>query len=103
MSDHLLINEYPYNTLIELADVEDAGKKLNVTLEIHENGLLICPEGYGNLSSARGHGCPVLFEVANGRLRVIVWDDINTEEPSHVIDLEGAREIHYRETEDDAE
>ena len=51
----------------------------------------IQPEGYGNKCSVDGHGCPIGLEIWQGRLRLIVFEDINTEEPQ-IIDLENARE-----------
>jgi hypothetical protein len=53
--------------------------------------LWIQPEGYGDKCSADGHGCPIGLEIWQGRLRLIVYDDINVEEPQ-IIDLENARE-----------
>ena len=56
------------------------------------SGLLwLQPEGYGDKCSADGHGAPVGLEIWQGRLRVIVFDDINEEE-ARFIDLENARE-----------
>ena len=49
------------------------------------------PEGYGDKYSAEGHGCPVGLEIWQGRLRLIVFDDINEEDPQ-IFDLENARE-----------
>jgi hypothetical protein len=59
-----------------------------------QNGrnLLIGFKGYGDLPSTKDDGYPVLLEVCNGRLRLVVWADINQEDPTHEIDLEGARE-----------
>lgn len=60
--------------------------------EIDEGlAIQIRPEGYSDHDSVDGHGCPVLLEVWEGHLRVIVWPDINKEEPM-IIDLEKARE-----------
>jgi hypothetical protein len=61
---------------------------------VHENpgGLDIRVEGYGSNISGDGNGCPIFLEKWEGKLRLIVWADINSEEPTHIIDLEGARE-----------
>ncbi len=53
--------------------------------------LWIQPEGYGDKCSADGYGCPIGLEIWQGRLRLIVYGDINEEEP-RIIDLENARE-----------
>ena len=49
------------------------------------------PEGFGDHGSADGHGVPITLELYEGRLRLIVFPDINEEEPT-IIDMEGARE-----------
>lgn len=49
-------------------------------------------EGYGDHNSPDGQGIPVLFEVYEGELRLLVWADINREDPTHIISLDGARE-----------
>ena len=48
-----------------------------------------------------GTGCrwnddnwPVLVEIYEGRPQVIIWADINKEDPTHEIDLSGALEVH---------
>ena len=40
-------------------------------------------------SPAEGHGTPVFIELYKGELRVIVWADINQEDPTHIIPLGG--------------
>ena len=62
-----------------------------VTIEKGNIGLLIKVRGYGDHDSQDGHGCPIILERLNGRLRLVVYNDINDEEPQ-IIDLEGARE-----------
>lgn len=65
----------------------------------HENGFLsIHPQGYGEHTAADGHGSPVLLEVWEGHLRVIVAPDINSEE-QQITDLENARENNRKDTE----
>ena len=49
-------------------------------------------EGYGDYTSADGLGMPIVLEHYEGELRLLVWSDINQEEPTHIISLEGARE-----------
>ncbi len=52
----------------------------------------ICFDGYGDYGSTAGHGCPVMIEHYDGVLRLLVWGDINQQDPTHIIDLEGALE-----------
>lgn len=57
------------------------------------NGMMsIAIEGYGDKTSADGNGSPILIENYGGRVRVIIWGDINQEDPTHVIELDGALE-----------
>ena len=66
-------------------------KKLSVNIMAEQGKLWIQPVGYGDKTSADGHSWPIGLEIWEGRLRLIVFDDINTEEPK-IIDLENARE-----------
>lgn len=63
-----------------------------VDITVRSNGsfLEIQPHGYGE-PTAEPPGSPVCLELYEGRLRLIVWNDINEEEP-RILDLEGARE-----------
>jgi len=86
--------------IVTLKDVANTESKK--TLDVHipelENDMIlwIRPEGYGDHSSEDGNGFPIGIEVYEGRLRVLVWDDINAENP-RIIDMERARESNRRE------
>lgn len=54
--------------------------------------LCVRPRGYGDYASSNGRGVPILLELYNGRLYLIVYADIHSEHPTHEIDMEGARE-----------
>lgn len=59
---------------------------------LSENGQLwIQPEGYGEKCTPNGQGSPIGLEIWQGRLRLIAFTDIHSEDPQ-IIDLEGARE-----------
>jgi len=80
---------------VVLKDGFDSVKNSATPIEIKSyssDSLLINPEGYGDHDSVDGCGTPVLLERYKGRLRLIVWADINQEGPTHMISLEGARE-----------
>ena len=63
--------------------------KVNI---LSEGGQIwIQPEGYCDKCSADGEGWPIGIEVWQGRLRLIVYDDINREDPQ-IIDLEKSKE-----------
>jgi len=70
---------------------EFPAKAVKVTLLSEAGKLWIQPQGYGDKTSADGEGFPVSLEIWQGRLRLIIFSDINTEEPQ-IIDLENARE-----------
>ena len=75
-------------------DAAPAEIKVNI---LSEGGQIwIQPEGYGEKCASDNEGWPVGIEVWQGRLRLIVFDDINREDPQ-IIDLEKARQIaRYR-------
>lgn len=70
--------------------------KLPVNIMAESGKLWIQPVGFSDKTSADGYGWPIGIEIWEGRLRLIVFDDINREE-SQVIDLEKAKETNrYR-------
>lgn len=73
-------------------------------VELRENnyGVHIDIESYGCRDTQPGFGGILHLEVApNGYVRLYIWGDITSSEPTHVIDLEGASE-EFREEEEDA-
>jgi hypothetical protein len=76
-----------------LSDVHpDHDGKLPIRLAVSPNGVSMHAEGYGDCGTAEGHGTPVFIELYRGELRVLVWANINREDPPHIISLAGARE-----------
>ena len=59
--------------------------------------LLLKFDGHGDHDSPDGEGHPVMIEFYDGQVRVVVYADVNDENPTHVIPLEGARESARRE------
>ena len=57
--------------------------------------ISIFPTDYGDFGSADGHGCPIFLELYEGRLRLIVFADINEQDPTII---EAAREGQRIET-----
>ena len=71
----------PDATLLEI--------KVNI---LSEGGQIwIQPQGYGEKCAADGEGFPIGIEIWQNRLRLLVFDDINREDPQ-IIDIEKARE-----------
>jgi hypothetical protein len=73
---------------------DDDGKEFVVTVnqDSRGSGIEISPAGYGDALSQDGKGTPIYLELWEGKLQLVVWDDINKEDPSHIINLEGAKE-----------
>ena len=75
-----------------LSDDAGGGKKAKGIVEVGPYMIQLRAKGYGDCGSADGHGSPVAIEFYGGKLRVLIWGDINKEDPTHTIELEGARE-----------
>ena len=75
----------------EIHDQGEGDGKLKIRVTSEGGSLNIYPEGYGDCGSADGHGVPVLLELWEGRLRVVVFADINEQDPQ-IIDMEAAKE-----------
>jgi hypothetical protein len=59
---------------------------------LSEGGKIwIQPDGFGEKCAEDGEGFPVGIEIWEGRLRLIVFNDINSEDPI-ILNLENARE-----------
>lgn len=85
------MTEPTHSTTLIDADT-DFTTKLPIRIAISPNGVSVYAEGYGDGGSAEGHGTPVFLELYRGELRAIIWADINSEEPTQIIPLNGARE-----------
>ena len=80
---------YTINLKEQCPDVPPVEIKVNI---LSEGGQIwIQPEGYGEKCAENGEGWPIGLEIWQGRLRLIVFDDINREDP-RIIDLEKAKE-----------
>lgn len=87
------MNESDHARSTTLRDAHpDHGGRLPIRVAVSPNGVSLYAEGYGDCTSAAGHGSPVFIELYRGELRLLVWSDINAEEPTHIIPLGGARE-----------
>lgn len=73
---------------------EGAPNRPGQVVEIDYSGgaLTFNFKGYGTGPAQEGRGEPLMIEVYEGELRVVAWADINQEDPSHTLSLEGARE-----------
>ena len=62
--------------------------KIPATISLNNGSIYIKPEGYED----KHGGQPIMIECYDGDLRVLVWSDINAEDPTHIISLSEARE-----------
>jgi hypothetical protein len=67
-------------------------KSLPCRVECANGALWIAVDGYGDCGSKDGHGMPIKVEWYDGALRVLLWGDINSEDPTVHCVMEGARE-----------
>ncbi len=72
-------------------------KSIRLHLSPQDDQLWIRPDGYGEKDVPNGEGSPIGLVIWQGRLRLIVFADINRQEPQ-IIDLENAKEPHRRDT-----
>ena len=89
------MTEPTHSTVLIDAD-SDYPTKLPIRITISPNGVSVYAEGYGDGGSAEGHGTPVFLELYRGELRAIIWANINSEDPTYIIPLNGARESNRR-------
>jgi len=82
---------------VDIIDV-GTGDPIEVETKFTPYSILMGPKGYGDFCSNDGNGYPVMIEKLDGELRVIIWGDINKEDPTHIISLEGAKEDLRKKT-----
>lgn len=83
-------------TVLDAGD-DDLVQYREIEVQIEDGGIAIRPVGYGDHTSLDGHGSPVFIEFRNGIPIVVIWDDINNEEPSHTISLKNVAESNRGE------
>jgi hypothetical protein len=76
----------------DLRDVGESGELLEAGVTICDDYAGIFFDGSGLCGMEEGVNEVVLFEFYEGKPRLLVWADINQEDPTHVIDLSGAME-----------
>ena len=85
------INTESFGILLQEQSSDEPARTITVKLLSEAGKLWIRPDGYGDKTSQDGCGYPIGLEIWEGRLRLIIFDDINREDPK-IIDLEKARE-----------
>ena len=69
---------------------------LDGKIKIGPSGIEIGFEGYGEATAAIGQGFPIYIELVGSQPRVLVWSDINQEDPTHNISLIEAMESKFK-------
>jgi len=90
----------PIEQKLDLNDVHNPDGHLSFAIKANHHGIYIQPKGYGDNTSQIDVGCPVVIEYKNGEPFVVIYGDINSEEPTHNISLAGAKESLRKEEED---
>ena len=82
----------------QLADPEpvENSQPIPFMVEADDRNIVIGFDGYGDANSSYGYSRPLHVEYYEGKLRLLVWSDINQEEPTHVIDMCGALESNRK-------
>ena len=75
----------------------DGCERLDIATTKHDWGWYIRADGYSDYCSQDGEGEQVLIENRHGVPHVIIWADINDEDPTHIVSLAGAAESERRE------
>jgi hypothetical protein len=70
-------------------------KRYPAKVEITTQGIEIWFPGYG--TSCMEEGAPIFIEVREGVPHIVIWSDINQEDPTHTISLEKAKEELHKE------
>mgnify|MGYP003627112393 CR=1 FL=1 len=69
----------------------ETGKKQKIHIDYYAMGMTVDFKGYGVQSHKNGGGT-VLIELRDGVPHLIIWGDINSQDPTEVISLAGASE-----------
>ena len=83
--------EKTYTTTIKEQCPEFPAVEIGINILTKGGQIWIQPKGYGEKCAVEGKGFPIGLEIWQGRLRLIVFNDINSEEPQ-IINLDNAKE-----------
>ena len=90
---HLTTDKVTF-TLVDQADPE--APPVTGSIKVDHNGVYIAIDGYGEHSAEIGTGSPVGLELYEGKVRVLVWDDINTDD-AIIMEMDNAKESNRKE------
>ncbi len=86
------ITAKPNQIDVVLQDQHDTDDTLAVTVIATERGVEIRAAGHSDYHTEAPFGSPVYLELVDGVLMVRIWADINREDTTHSIPLDGALE-----------
>lgn len=72
-------------------DYSNDDKAVKVSVKSLGHALCIKIDGYSDCCSVDSKGIPVCLDNYSGEIKLLVYSDINEEEPTHSISLSGAR------------
>ena len=61
-------------------------------IALNTHGLEVFIKGFGTKAMPPGTSAPIYLEIQDGVPKLYVWADIDSEDPTHIIDLSGAAE-----------
>ena len=79
------------NLTFKLRDAEVQDEISGTVDTTSDIGISISFSGYGDCCHEDGYGSPVFIEKYDGNVMIRIYGDINSEEPTHNISLEGAK------------
>ncbi len=85
-----------YTTIIKEQCSESEPVEIKMNILFKGGQIWIQPEGYGEKCVMDGEEYPIGIEIWQGKLRLLVFDDISNEE-AKIIDLENAKESRRHE------
>lgn len=82
-----------------IRDMADGDKVASGNVTISDQGIFIHIDGHGDKVMEDDASQPIMVEQYDGQVRVVVWSDINQEDPTDTINMDGAR-VERREDDD---
>jgi len=79
-----------------LGDAESGNNPTVCEVSVTDRCVTLRVEGHGNCNMANGHGDVVALEILKGVPRLLIWDDINREDTTQVVLLDGAKETRRK-------
>lgn len=79
---------------------DDEGGSIETWVSIGPTGILFRAKDHPDHGCSAEVGTPLMIDYVSGQLRVMVWSNINQEDPTHIISLAGAHVSNRKEEPD---